>query len=211
MPHRRSFARQASLRRAITGGRGDAARPEVDGRRIGARAGGIIAGAAALAAADFAFKVAVATPSLFLHERSPAWTALSGALLVACIATVRIDSTLLSVAAGVTAGGVVGNAISWLVHDGNVPNPLFADIGAGIAFNLADVFVVAGLVGQAAALAECLARRRRGPRPRGNFGEATPAHGEARPLRVFGSADLSHRPSGLREPRVGLPSDGRFS
>jgi hypothetical protein len=130
----------------------------VDGRRTRARAGGIIAGAAALAAADFALKTAVATPSLFLHERSPAWTALSGALLLACIATARIDSTLLSVAAGVTAGGVVGNAISWLVHDGNVPNPLFANIGAGIAFNLADVFVVAGLIGQAAALAEYLVR-----------------------------------------------------
>lgn len=58
----------------------------------------------------------------------------------------------LAVAAGVTAGGVIGNAISWFLHDGRVPDPLFLPVGGGVAFNLADVFVIVGLVGGIAAL-----------------------------------------------------------
>lgn len=130
-----------------------AARPKVSQLKSTARIGAIAAGTAALAAADLAVKAAVATPSFFLHERSAAWAALSGALLVACVVAARMDSTLLSVATGLTAGGVVGNGISWLVQDGGVPDPLFVDVGGGLAFNLADVFVVVGLIGQVAALA----------------------------------------------------------
>src|SRR3712207_3461842 len=98
----------------------------VGSRRTSARACAIVVGAAALAAADLTLKAAVTTPSLVLHERSWAWIALSFALLVACLASARIDSPLLAVAAGVTAGGVLGNGISWLVYDGRIPDPLLA-------------------------------------------------------------------------------------
>jgi lipoprotein signal peptidase len=131
----------------------------VDASRTTARAAAIVAGAAALAAADLALKAAVATPSAYQHARSPAWAALSLALLAACIAAARVDSSLLAVASGVTAGGVCGNGVSWLVHDGSVPDPLFVDFGGGIAFNLADAFVVAGLLAQVAALAHYAGRR----------------------------------------------------
>jgi lipoprotein signal peptidase len=60
----------------------------------------------------------------------------------------------------VAAGGVLGNGISWIVYVARVPDPLFAAVGDGVAFNLADVFVLAGLMGQAAALARHGARRR---------------------------------------------------
>ena len=125
------------------------------------RAGAILLSAAVLAGADLALKSTLSTPSLLMHERAPAWTVLSGVLFFACVLAARIDSMPLAVAAGLTAGGVVGNGISWFLHDGRVPDPLFLHIGGGVAFNLADVFVIAGLTGLIAALIGHHVRQRR--------------------------------------------------
>ena len=62
------------------------------------------------------------------------------------LALVATRSRLLAAAGGVLLGGAAGNALSlvlWPAYEG-VPNPLFAgDETLGLAFNLADVFVIA--------------------------------------------------------------------
>jgi lipoprotein signal peptidase len=53
----------------------------------------------------------------------------------------RLPSLPASVAAGIAAGGAIGNLASALVWSAGIPDPLVLH---QVAFNLADVFVVAG-------------------------------------------------------------------
>ena len=98
-----------------------------------------------LAARDFAVKEWLPTSEWLLHERSSGWVGLSAALLVGCLAIAAISSRMVTAAAAITAGGTLGNLVS-VGRYGGVPNPLLVGGANGIAFNVADVFVVGGLV-----------------------------------------------------------------
>jgi hypothetical protein len=101
----------------------------------------VLVPAALLAAADLATNARLPTAAWDYHQRSPGWSIAAVAMLAALLLVGLVPSRLASLAAGVTAGGVAGNVISADLHGGRVPNPLVA---AGVAFNLADVLVLAG-------------------------------------------------------------------
>ena len=81
------------------------------------------------------------------HPRSAAALALMAAVTAGLLTVVpRIPSWPVAIGAGVAAGGAIGNLVSGIVWWGaGVPDPLVVRAGAGgIAFNLADVFVLTG-------------------------------------------------------------------
>ena len=96
--------------------------------------------------ADLAHKATV--DAAYFHPRSAghvAFVVMFGCVWVAAI--LATGSVWISLAGGVLAGGAIGNLVSLAVWPG-VPNPIVLE---PIAFNLADVFVVAGFVLTAAA------------------------------------------------------------
>jgi len=99
------------------------------------------------AATDLALKLTLPTEAWLFHHRSAAWIDLSTVLLLATPVLARLPSRLVALAAGVFAGGVLGNLVSASWNDGSVPNP-FVVVGRDgvLAFNLADVFVLVGIV-----------------------------------------------------------------
>jgi Signal peptidase (SPase) II len=106
-----------------------------------------IAGCLAFAALDLAVKAVVSTPPGDVHQRSGAWFVLSAALLAGSALLVWIPSRAIAMGSALLAGGVLGNLVSASLMDGGVPNPiLIGDHVDGIAFNLADVFVLAGIL-----------------------------------------------------------------
>jgi len=119
--------------------------------------------AAGLAAADLLVKLTVATPPWHFHPRSDSWVVLSVAVLVAALLLTLVPSRLVAVAAGVMCGGVLGNLLSALFDGNRVPNPLHVgDATGGVAFNLADVFFLAGnLLLMLALMAVTIRNRRR--------------------------------------------------
>src|SRR6266568_4840546 len=101
--------------------------------------------ATALAAVDQWVKLAVPSPMWAFHQRSVLWFAGSCLLLVAVSPLVRIPSKTVAVAAGVFCGGVLGNLLSASQDSLEVPNPIV--IGhqtGGVAFNVADLFILTG-------------------------------------------------------------------
>ena len=112
-----------------------------------------------LACLDLAVKERLPTSEWLLHERSAAWVGLSAALLVGCFAIAAMSSRKVAAMAAVTAGGALGNVIS-VGRDGAVPNPLRIGGSNGIVFNLADVFVVGGLLLLVVALISASVRHR---------------------------------------------------
>ena len=99
----------------------------------------LLAVAAALAVPDLVQKALAAQ---YGHPRSPAYAVLAAALLAGIVAFVpRVPSRALSVAAGVAAAGAAGNLVGALAWRGGVPNPI---VTGDVAFNLADVYAVAG-------------------------------------------------------------------
>src|SRR5438105_4472087 len=102
--------------------------------------------ALACGAADLAVKAAVGGG--LRHERGPLVALISLAVAVALPAVVpRLPSTAAAVAAGIGSGGAVGNGLSALAWPGGVPDPLVLSRGGTfLAFNLADVFALAGAV-----------------------------------------------------------------
>jgi lipoprotein signal peptidase len=106
---------------------------------------------------DLAVKAGVSTQAWELHHRSGAWTVLMAVLLTGLLVLVVLPSRLVAVSAGVVAGGVLGNLASAVAHGGRVANPLAA---GDVAFNLADVFVVAAVPVLMVALARVTVRHR---------------------------------------------------
>jgi len=111
--------------------------------------------ARALAAAALASAVAGAglletafdrTPPGDFHARSLVWAFGSSVLVVAALALALLPSRAVAGSAAVLAGGVLGNLLAAASYDGRVPDPILAGSHReGIAFNLADVFTLAGI------------------------------------------------------------------
>ena len=101
-----------------------------------------IASTLALAAVDLAVKAALPTKGWDFHQRSHAWSLLSVVLLAVVVVLAVLPSRLVAAAAGVVAGGVLGNVVSAHRHGGRVPNPI---VVGSLALNLADVFVLVGV------------------------------------------------------------------
>jgi hypothetical protein len=100
-----------------------------------------------LAAADLALKVVRPTPGWAWHERSLGWLILCVVVLAGLLVLLRVPSVLVPPAAGVLAGGVLGNALSAAWNGFEVPNPSVLTGGrAVVALNLADVWVLVGLL-----------------------------------------------------------------
>jgi len=106
-----------------------------------------VAVAVVLAAVDLAHKTAFVTPPWGYHARSGAWLALTAAVVVGCLLLVRVPSWAVAAAAGVLAGGAAGNAVSAVGSGEGVPNPIVLEGSRhAVAFNLADVFTLAGIL-----------------------------------------------------------------
>jgi hypothetical protein len=130
-------------------------------RSPGMRIAVVLAVALPLAAADLLVKATRETPSWAYHERSLAWLAVCTFVLAGLVVVTRIPSALVPPAVGILAGGVLGNAISAAWNDFAVPNPLvITGDDAIVAFNLADVYVLAGVAVLLAVVGAWLVRNR---------------------------------------------------
>jgi lipoprotein signal peptidase len=121
----------------------------------------VLAFALPLAAVDLVWKTVATTPDWAYHPRSLGWLALSLTLFVATLGVARVPSVVAAAAAGVMAGGVLGNALSASWNGLRVPDPIIAYAGdAVIAFNPADVFTTIGTLALTATLGVALIRNR---------------------------------------------------
>lgn len=128
----------------------------------GVRRAGIVLGIALpLAAADLWVKAVQPTQPWAYHQRSDAWLVLCVTLLAGLVLLARIPSRLVPVAAGVLAGGLLGNALSAAWNGMEVPNPLlvYGDRGV-VAYNLADVWALGGIALLVVTVGEWLIRNR---------------------------------------------------
>jgi hypothetical protein len=122
-----------------------------------------VASAGVLVAVDQVVKSTVSTPLWAFHQRSFGWFALSIAVLAGAVLLTLVSSCAVAVAAGVMSAGVIGNLISARLNENRVPNPLVIgnyEFGFALAFNLADVFFLAGNLLLIAALVVMVVRRR---------------------------------------------------
>lgn len=111
--------------------------------------------AAVVAAFDLAHKAA--TDAVYFHSRSPGYVLLVlGLATVWAAAILATRSVSMAVGGGLLAGGAAGNLVSLALWPG-VPNPI--ELGP-IAFNLADLFVLAGFMLTAATALVFAARNR---------------------------------------------------
>ena len=101
--------------------------------------------AVSLAAVDLYVKFAVPTPPWALHQRSNVWFVGSCVLMFGSLALARLPSNTVTIAAGIFNGGMLGNLISASSDHLEVPNPiLIGHQTGGIAFNMADAFILTG-------------------------------------------------------------------
>ena len=106
-----------------------------------ARALALAATAVVLASLDLAHKATAG--GVNLHPRSATYVVVVITLATAWVAAILAARSLaLAIAGGVVAGGALANLASLVLWTG-VPNPI---VVGPIAFNLADVLVVAGFV-----------------------------------------------------------------
>lgn len=110
---------------------------------VRARAGIVLVTALVLAGIDLVVNAVVAADPSFAHHRSLAWVEVSVGLFVLALVLARLPSRLLATGAGVFAGGLLGNLASAAMHGRTVANPF---VVGDVAFNLADVVVLAGIV-----------------------------------------------------------------
>jgi lipoprotein signal peptidase len=107
----------------------------------------IVVAAFSLAAVDLDLKTAVSTPTWAYHYRPGSWVALCVVILVGALALARVPSSAVAVSAGILSGGVLGNLVSAKLNAEFVPNPIvIGNRFNGVAFNLADVFTLVGIV-----------------------------------------------------------------
>jgi lipoprotein signal peptidase len=104
----------------------------------------LISTALVFASIDLLHKAFV--PAEIHHARTPYVTLLMAALIASLVVLVpRLPSNAAALGAGVACGGALGNLVSLLAWAQGVPDPIVV-VGAthGLAFNLADLFAVAG-------------------------------------------------------------------
>jgi len=95
--------------------------------------------AAALTALDLLEKAA---QPVYGHPRGAGYMTLAAGLLAAIVVFVpRVPSRGFAVAGGVAAAGALGNLVSAIAWRDGVPNPI---VVGELAFNLADIFALAG-------------------------------------------------------------------
>jgi lipoprotein signal peptidase len=95
--------------------------------------------AAPLVVVDLAQK---ASEPVYGHPRGLGYVAVALVLCAAIFAFVpRVPSRVLAIAGGIAAAGALGNLVSALAWRNGVPNPI---VDGNIAFNLADVWTLAG-------------------------------------------------------------------
>jgi lipoprotein signal peptidase len=82
----------------------------------------------------------------FHHARGPLVALVMGAVVAALVVLVpRVPSNAAALGAGIACGGALGNLVSLLAWKQGVPDPLvLAGVTHGLAFNLADLFALAG-------------------------------------------------------------------
>lgn len=111
------------------------------------RVGILLVVALPLAAVDLWWKSARPTEPWAYHERSGVWLLLCLFLIAGMVLLTRIPSALVPPAAGVLTGGLLGNALSASWNGMRVPNPIVVSGDrAVLAFNLADLWALAGIV-----------------------------------------------------------------
>ena len=99
--------------------------------------------ALALAVADLVVEAEAHPNPAYSHQRTQGWMGLSFGVLLLVLLSTRLPSRLFALGAGVLAGGLLGNLGSAGIHHLLIPNPFVA---GDVAFNLADVSVVCGVV-----------------------------------------------------------------
>jgi lipoprotein signal peptidase len=104
----------------------------------------LISLAVAFATVDLMHKVF--TRADIHHARTPYVTFVMAGLILALVVLVpRLPSNSAAVGAGIACGGALGNLVSLLAWSRGVPDPIvILGTTRGVAFNLADVFAVAG-------------------------------------------------------------------
>jgi hypothetical protein len=105
-----------------------------------------------LAAIDLSVTSVLPTPWWAYHHRSPGWVGLCIAVIAASVALTVIRSWKVAMGSAILSGGVLGNLLAAHWNNGYVPNPLLLGDRSGVAFNLADVFTLLGIVILTAAL-----------------------------------------------------------
>ncbi len=82
----------------------------------------------------------------FHHARTPLVALMMFALIAALVVFVpRVPSNAAAIGAGIACGGALGNLISLFAWAQGVPDPLIVTSGVhAVAFNLADLFALAG-------------------------------------------------------------------
>jgi hypothetical protein len=114
-----------------------------------------------LITADLWLKAEALTPEWAYHERSAAWVLMCLALVPGLLLVTRIPAGLVPPAAGVLLAGVLGNVLSAAWNDLSVPNPILVrGDRALLAFNLADLYTLVGIVLLMAAVGVWLVRNR---------------------------------------------------
>ena len=114
-----------------------------------------------LLAADLWLKAQATTPWWAYHERSPGWVVLCTVAVVGLMLVTRIPAPLVPPAAGLLLAGVLGNVLSAAWNDLEVPNPILVHgDDAVLAFNLADLYALVGVVLLVAAVGGWLVRNR---------------------------------------------------
>ncbi len=114
-----------------------------------------------LIVADLWLKSAATTPPWAYHQRSLAWVTLCLLLVPGLMLVTRIPASLVPPATGVLLAGVLGNALSAAWNDLEVPNPILVrGDNALLAFNLADLYTLVGIVLLVAAVTGWLVRNR---------------------------------------------------
>ncbi|HXH88492.1 MAG TPA: hypothetical protein VNI55_07805 [Gaiellaceae bacterium] len=106
----------------------------------------LLAIALPLVALDLAHKALASTPEWAYHPRGGAWITMCVVVFAGCVALTRVPSALVAVTAGVLAAGAAGNGIAALASEPGIPNPLVVEFDRGtVAFNVADLFTLAGI------------------------------------------------------------------
>jgi hypothetical protein len=100
-----------------------------------------------LIVADLWVKSNAIVPEWAYHERGPAWVALCAGLVLLLLLLTRIPSAVVPPAIALAVAGLLGNVLSAVQNDLAVPNPLLlTGAGGQLAFNLADLYALVGIV-----------------------------------------------------------------